>query len=216
MNEEERLFQLYRYERELWARGLAHVAGVDEAGRGPLAGPVVAAAVILPPDLRLTHLNDSKQVSRPRRELLAEQIRAGAVAWQVNVVSVEEIDRYNILQASVEAMCRAVLGLGVTPHHLLIDALRLDRLSVPQTPIIKGDTLSASIAAASILAKVTRDRIMDELHQLYPAYRFDRNRGYATAEHLEALARLGPCPFHRQSFAPVREWHLRGKQVCLF
>lgn len=216
MNEEERLYNLYNYERELWTRGFTHVAGVDEAGRGPLAGPVVAAAVILPPGLRLPYLNDSKKVTAPRRKVLYEQIQAGALAWQISVVSAEDIDRYNIMQASIEAMNRAVLGLGLTPNHLLIDALRLNKIDIPQTPLIKGDSLSASIAAASILAKVARDRIMDEIHRLYPAYGFDRNRGYPTPEHLSVLARIGPCPFHRQSFEPVRNWHLRRSQVCLF
>lgn len=216
MNEEERLYQLYHYERELWARGHEYVAGVDEAGRGPLAGPVVAAAVVLHPRLHLPGLNDSKQVPKRRREALYEQIIEGAVSWKISIVSVEDIDRYNILQASIEAMNQSVLGLGMVPHHLLIDALRLPKISIPQTPLIKGDSLSASIAAASILAKVTRDRIMDELHQMYPAYGFDHNRGYPTAEHMAVLGRIGPCPFHRQSFEPVRNWHLRGKQGCLF
>lgn len=216
MNEEERLFKLYSYERELWERGCPHVAGLDEAGRGPLAGPVVAAAVVLSPGLHLPGLNDSKQVPKRRREILYSLITEGAVAWKISIISVEDIDRYNILQASIMAMNQAVMGLGLTPQHLLIDALRLPRLSIPQTPLIKGDTLSASIAAASILAKVARDRIMDDLHRVYPDYGFDHNRGYPTAEHLTVLGKIGPCPFHRQSFEPVKNWHLRGKQVCLF
>lgn len=184
--------------------GRSPVAGIDEAGRGPLAGPVVAAAVILPRGCCPPGLDDSKKVPVARRETLAAVIREAAVAWAVGLASVEEIDRINIHQATFMAMRRALAGLVVQPQHLLVDGYRLPDVPVPQTAVIHGDAQCAAIAAASILAKVARDRMMAEYHRLYPQYGFDRHKGYPTAAHLRALAALGPCPWHRRSFAPVK------------
>ncbi|MFX4261753.1 ribonuclease HII [Pelotomaculum propionicicum] len=203
--EMKRLAKLFLYEEDLKAGGYYPVAGVDEAGRGPLAGPVVAAAVILPEDAVLVNLNDSKKLTPARRELLAGQIKETALAWSVGISSVEEIFTENIHQAGLNAMRRAVAGLAVKPAHVLVDGFKIDRLEYPQTPIIEGDGLSASIAAASILAKVTRDDMMDSYHELYPQYGFDRHKGYGTPEHLKALAVYGPCPIHRAGYRPVQE-----------
>ncbi|SDI68157.1 ribonuclease HII [Natribacillus halophilus] len=179
----------------------AQLAGVDEVGRGPLAGPVTAAAVILPVAFELPGLTDSKMLKAEQRELFYNEIvTAGDVG--IGMASPEEIDEINIYQASRKAMVRAVKDLVHPPDHLLIDAMDLP-LDVPQTPLIKGDAKSVSIAAASVVAKVTRDTYMKTLHDQYPAYRFDRNAGYGTKEHLEALDSLGPCPVHRRSFQPV-------------
>lgn len=203
--EMKRLAKLFLYEEDLKARGYRPVAGVDEAGRGPLAGPVVAAAVILPDDAVLVNLNDSKKLTSARREFLAGRIKEVALAWSVGVSSVEEIFQENIHQAGLKAMRRAVAGLAVKPAHVLVDGFKIDRLEYPQTPIVDGDGLSASIAAASILAKVARDRMMDSFHELYPQYGFDRHKGYGTPEHLKALAAYGPCPIHRAGYRPVQE-----------
>lgn len=181
--------------------GLA--CGVDEAGRGPLAGPVVAAAVILDPARPIAGLNDSKKLSAKRRTALAVEIRSQALAWAIAEASVEEIDRINILQASLLAMQRAVDALGVQPSQALIDGNRCPQLSCPAQAIIGGDGLVASIAAASILAKTHRDAGMLELHAIYPQYGFDRHMGYTTAVHLKALAEHGVSPVHRRSYAPV-------------
>ena len=181
------------------------VCGVDEAGRGPLAGPVVAAAVILDPARPIHGLNDSKKLSAKRRETLAIQIRATALAWAVAEASVEEIDRINILQASLLAMQRAVEALGVRPSHALIDGNRCPTLSCTAEAIIGGDGKVASIAAASILAKTTRDAGMLELHAIYPQYGFDRHMGYPTVVHLKALREHGATPVHRRSYAPVAQ-----------
>ena len=181
--------------------GLA--CGVDEAGRGPLAGPVVAAAVILDPARPIEGLNDSKKLSAKRRAALAIEIRSNALAWAIAEASVEEIDRINILQASLLAMQRAVDALGVQPSHALIDGNRCPQLSCPAQAIIGGAGLVASIAAASILAKTHRDAGMLELHAIYPQYGFDRHMGYPTAVHLKALAEYGVSPVHRRSYAPV-------------
>ncbi len=188
------------FERRAWARGYRHVAGVDEAGRGPLAGPVVAAAVILPPGARLPGLDDSKRLAPARRAELAPLIRAVAVAWCVAVVDVDYIDRHNIARAACEAMRRAVAGLAPAPDYLLVDGFPLPGAPFPQQGIVGGDRLSASIAAASVLAKVERDRIMEELALIYPGYGFETHKGYPTAAHREALRRLGPSPVHRRSF----------------
>ncbi len=188
------------FERRAWLRGCRHVAGVDEAGRGPLAGPVVAAAVILTPDTVLLGLDDSKRLSPARREALAPEIRRVAVAWSVAVVDVAEIDRLNIAQAAFEAMRRAVRGLGVAPDHLLVDGFPLPGAPCPQEGIVGGDRLSHSIAAASVLAKVERDRLMDALSREYPGYGFEIHKGYPTLAHREALLRLGPSAVHRRSF----------------
>jgi ribonuclease HII len=183
----------------------ACVCGVDEAGRGPLAGPVVAAAVILDPAQPVVGLADSKKLSAAKREKLAVEIRAKALAWCVAEASVEEIDTFNILQATLLAMQRAVAGLSIVPAEALIDGNRCPKLAVPARAIVGGDATVAEISAASILAKTTRDAGLLVLHAAYPQYGFDRHKGYGTAEHLAALREHGPTPHHRKSFAPVRE-----------
>lgn len=185
-------------------QGATRVAGVDEAGRGPLAGPVVAAAVILDPRTEIHGLADSKKLTAARRELLAVQIRDGALAWSVAWCDREEIDTLNILHASMLAMTRAVSGLACVPEHVLVDGNRCPRLSVSVEAIVRGDSRVAAISAASILAKVDRDALMRRLHAQYPVYGFDRHKGYPTALHLERLRQFGPSPQHRRSFAPVR------------
>lgn len=179
------------------------VAGVDEAGRGPLAGPVVAAAVILDDLKPIAGLNDSKKLSERRREKLFDDILAKALCCSIAQASVEEIDRLNILQATLLAMRRAVDGLRLKPVKVLVDGNRLPVLDVRAEAIVQGDAKVACISAASILAKVHRDRLCMQLHQNYPHYGFDRHKGYGTAEHLQALSEHGPCPWHRLSFAPV-------------
>lgn len=181
------------------------VAGVDEVGRGPLCGPVVAAAVILNPNRPIIGLADSKKLTVKRREALFEEICRCAIGWSVAQASVEEIDQLNILQATLLAMQRAVTGLSVHPKLALIDGNRCPILSMPANAIIKGDATVPSIAAASILAKVTRDRMMKELDEFYPGYDLAKHKGYPTVAHLDALNRLGPSPIHRSSFAPVRK-----------
>ncbi len=183
----------------------ATVCGVDEAGRGPLAGPVVAAAVLLDPGRPIIGLDDSKKLSEKKRLQLAEEIRQTAIAWAVAEASVEEIDQINILQASLLAMRRAVEGLAVRPHSALVDGNRCPRLAIPVEAIVKGDGKIASIAAASILAKTTRDAHMLVLHQSYPQYGFDRHMGYPTAAHCAALRAHGASPVHRRTFGPVAE-----------
>ena len=180
-------------------------AGVDEAGRGPLAGPVVVAAVILPIDYDLDYLDDSKRLTTLRREQLAPKIESQAVAYAVEFVNVDEIDRVNILQATMNGMQRAVEKLKPAPRRAMIDGNRAPPLACEVKTVIGGDRLVASISAASVLAKVYRDRLMMSMHDLYPGYGFDRHKGYPTAHHLERLKTLGPCPIHRRSFAPVRQ-----------
>jgi len=208
--EAERLAALFALRGRLRAEGARHVAGVDEVGVGPLAGPLVAAAVILPRDAELPGLDDSKRLSRAQRERLDGAIRAQAVAFAIAEVSTEEVDRINVLQASLLAMRRAVETLGVRPDHVLVDAHRIPGIAVPQTSIVSGDALDGSIAAASILAKVHRDAIMRGLDALHPGYGFARHKGYATREHLRALERLGATPIHRRSTAPVERCANRG------
>ena len=191
-----------RYEKKAWAAGASLVAGVDEVGRGSLFGAVVAAAVILDPAYRVRGLRDSKLLDPERRVVLAERIREHAVAWAVAAVDAGRIDQINIYQASRVAMREAVLRLAPVPDHLLVDAVRLD-CEQPQVPIIHGDALSASIAAASILAKVERDRMMCLWDVVFPAYGLASHKGYSTPKHLAALREFGPTPLHRQSFAPV-------------
>lgn len=203
--EAKRLEHLLVEEKKLWQNGYLHIAGIDEAGRGPLAGPVVAAACILPAKFELQGLNDSKQLTESKRERLFQEIKEQALGFAVGSAEPAEIDALNILQATKLAMKRAVENLRVRPHFLLIDALELSSIKIPQRGIIGGDALCASIAAASVLAKVSRDHWMKELHELYPEYGFDRNKGYGTKEHLDALRCFGPCPLHRRSFAPVRQ-----------
>lgn len=179
------------------------IAGVDEAGRGPLAGPVLAAAVILDPDHPITGLADSKQLSPLRRERLAVEIRAKALTWALGRAEVGEIDRFNILQASLLAMQRAIAALSIVPDRVLVDGNRCPTLACPCEVIVKGDVTVPAISAASILAKVARDAELRELHARYPDYGFAQHKGYPTAAHRAALRRLGPCPEHRRSFAPV-------------
>lgn len=204
--EQKRLESLWRYEREALAQGFSRVAGVDEAGRGPLAGPVVAAAVILASHGAVAGIDDSKKLTAVQREELFQKIRESAVAAGVGQASVQEIDTHNIYRASQMAMERAVAALGEKPDYLLTDAMPLPSLkTTPQLPLTHGDALSLSIAAASIIAKVTRDRMMRELHQRYPQYGFEDHKGYGTEVHLRALETHGPCPEHRVSFGPVFE-----------
>jgi len=201
--ERERINALYQFEYAALEQGFELVAGIDEAGRGPLAGPVAVASVILPLGLFLPGLNDSKKVSAKRRESLFEEIKANAIAYNITLVTEDVIDRINIYQATVSGMYKSVLALRPSPHKVLIDAVDLDRLPIPYQPIIKGDSLSASIAAASILAKVTRDRLMLEYDKQYPEYGFANHKGYGTAEHLTAIKKYGPCPIHRKTFEPI-------------
>jgi ribonuclease HII len=201
---------LLRYERELWERGISRVAGVDEVGVGPLAGPLVAAAVILPREVALRGVDDSKKLSREVRTRLCQQIKCCAVSIGLGVVSVEDVDRLNTYRAALLAMRLAVQALSVGPEHLLVDARRIPGIELPQEPLVKGDSRSYSIAAASIIAKVERDAMMDALDRDYPQYGFAHHMGYATAEHLHALARYGPCPVHRRSFMPVSQARLPG------
>ncbi len=196
--ERRRLDAMRSYEREYAHLGL--VCGIDEAGRGPLAGPVVAGAVILPADCEILYLNDSKQLSEKRRELLFDEIKEKAVAWGIGMASPARIDEINILQATYEAMRQAVGGLDPAPQVLLNDAVRIPGIALPQVPIIKGDAKSLSIAAASVLAKVTRDRLMREYDKVMPEYGFAAHKGYGSAAHIEALKKYGPSPIHRKSF----------------
>ena len=193
-----RLEAMKEFEREY--DGCSLICGVDEAGRGPLAGPVTAGAVILPKDCTILYLNDSKKLSEKRREELFLEIREKAVSYSVGIVGPERIDEINILQATYEAMRQAVSGLGVVPDLLLNDAVTIPELAIPQVPIIKGDAKSVSIAAASILAKVTRDHLMEEYDKQFPQYGFAKHKGYGTAAHVAALREFGPCPIHRRSF----------------
>lgn len=195
-----------RHEEELHASGQFPIAGIDEAGRGPLAGPVTAAAVILPKRFSLSGLDDSKKLTAKKREFLYQALTANSeIIWHVSIVSPQEIDQLNILRATHLAMRQAAIGLTVTPTHLLVDGLPVPQLPYPHTALVKGDSLSLSIAAASIIAKVTRDRIMQEMDTQYPEYGFRSHQGYGTASHLRALEKFGPCPIHRRSFAPVAQ-----------
>ncbi|MCD5397658.1 ribonuclease HII [candidate division NPL-UPA2 bacterium] len=196
---------LSRYEKRLWREGFSLIAGIDEAGRGPLAGPVVAAAVILPRDIFLPSVDDSKKLSSQKREEVFSEIGKGARAIGVGVVGEVTIDRINILQATYLAMRQAVAELKAFPDYLLVDGMTLPGLDTPQLAIVKGDSLSISIAAASIVAKVTRDRIMAEKDKRFPQYGFAQHKGYGTKVHLKALDEYGVSPLHRRSFRPVKE-----------
>jgi ribonuclease HII len=206
----------FEFERALIARGIRRVAGVDEAGRGPLAGPVTAAAVIFPREWilsglpsSLTGLNDSKQLSPVQRERFFEFLtNESKVFWNVQTIPADVIDAINILQATHRAMNQALAALNPTPEHALVDGLPVRSMTVPQTALVKGDSRSFSIAAASVLAKVTRDRLMVDFDRQYPGYGFATHKGYGTAGHLAAMSRLGPCPIHRRSFAPLKESQL--------
>ncbi|MBR4904425.1 MAG: ribonuclease HII [Selenomonadaceae bacterium] len=200
-----RVERLYKYEAETRAEGFKLIAGVDEAGRGSLVGAVVVAATVLPENLYLERLDDSKKLSAKTRETLYEQIISEAISWNVVCVDIEEIDKLNIYQATLIGMKRAVAGLDVQPDFVLTDAMKVDfGEKIPSRSIIHGDALSASIAAASILAKVTRDRLADQWALKYPQYGFEHNRGYGTEEHLAAIEKFGACPLHRKSFNPVK------------
>jgi len=205
-SEGQRLHTLLRFELELWQQGYSFVAGVDEAGMAPLAGPVVAGAVILPRNYKLRGLNDSKKIlDESKREELAGQIKEEAVCWSVGLASVEEIDRLNIYHAGLLAMQRAFQNLACCPDFVLVDARKIPNCSSPQRGIIHGDALSATIAAASLIAKTTRDAHMHELDRLYSGYGFASHKGYPTPEHCRALKALGALPVHRRSFARVRQ-----------
>ena len=193
-----RLEAMKEFEREY--DGCSLICGVDEAGRGPLAGPVVAGAVILPRDCEILRLNDSKKLSEKRREELFVRIQKEALAWSVGIAGPERIDEINILQATYEAMRKAIQGLPQKPDLLLNDAVTIPDVEIVQIPIVKGDAKSLSIAAASILAKVTRDHMMMEYDKIYPEYGFGKHKGYGTAAHMEAIRRFGPCPIHRRTF----------------
>lgn len=198
----------FRHEKKLWSLGIVRIAGIDEAGRGALAGPVVAAAAILPGRFRLRRLrlNDSKQLSPDRREEIFQYLTTRSeILWSVGIVDHLEIDRINILRASHEAMRIAVAGLTMMPEHVLIDGLPVFPFPLPQTAIVDGDCLSLSIAAASVIAKVTRDRLMREFCALYPEYCFSQHKGYGTPLHLRKLHEHGPCSIHRRSFEPVAQ-----------
>ena len=197
--EAERLENMLFYEKKYY-ESCEHICGIDEAGRGPLAGPVVAGAVILPKGLKIPYLNDSKQLSEKRREELYDIIMSRAVAVGTGIVSPERIDEINILQATYEAMRQAVEHLKIRPDILLNDAVIIPGLDIPQEKIIKGDAKSLSIAAASVIAKVTRDRMMKAYHEIFPEYGFDKHKGYGSKEHIEKIQKLGPCPIHRRSF----------------
>lgn len=204
--EGQRLHYLLRFELELWTEGYGFVAGVDEAGMAPLAGPVVAGAVVLPQNYKLRGLNDSKKILDPeKRDELAAQIKRDAVCWSAGFAAVDEIDKINIYHAGLLAMQRAVEGLTSKPDFILVDARKIPNCTVPQRGIIRGDALSASIAAASIIAKTTRDAHMLEMDALYAGYGFSSHKGYPTPEHCRALKELGALPIHRRSFARVRE-----------
>lgn len=199
-------YERQAYERQAYQSGYHVIAGIDEVGRGPLAGPVIAAAVILPEEVELIEVNDSKQVSEKKRDLFYEQIMDVALAVGIGVVSEGEIDQLNIYQATKLAMKKALANLDLQPDCLLIDAMSLDDVAIHQENIIKGDAKSVSIAAASIVAKVTRDRLMKDYGRTYPGYGFENNAGYGTKEHLIGLEKLGPCPIHRKTFAPVKNY----------
>lgn len=201
--ERARFEQMLTYEEAFRQQGCELIAGVDEAGRGPLAGPVSIGACILPADCFIEKLNDSKKLSEKQRDILYDQIIEKAIAWKVVFVSEEDIDRKNIYQATVDGMYQAVAELAVCPDAVLIDAVPLAKLSVPNQSLIKGDQKSASIAAASILAKVSRDRLMEEYDRKYPGYGFARHKGYGTTEHVSAIREHGPCPIHRKTFEPI-------------
>ena len=203
VDEDMRLEKMLAYEKELYAQGIHLIAGVDEVGRGPLAGPVVAAAVILPKACKIPGLNDSKKIPKSKHKEIYEAVLQNAIAIGIGIKDNQVIDQVNIYEATKLAMMEAIGQLEPQPQHLLIDAMRLD-LPIPQTSIIKGDANSLSIAAASIVAKVTRDQMMEEFDKEYPGYDFAQNAGYGTAKHLAGLDKLGVTPIHRRSFEPIK------------
>ena len=206
--EKERFTKMLSYEKKYYAQGIQYVAGVDEAGRGPLAGPLVIAAVILPQDVFISGLNDSKQLSAAKRDKLYDEVLAKAVAIEVNIVSVSNIDKYNIYTATQRGMAEVLEHLPVRPQVALIDAMPVEAKGMETVSIIHGDALSASIAAASIIAKVTRDRIMERMDVLYPAYGFASNKGYGSGAHMQAIAEYGATKWHRRSYEPVKSMQL--------
>lgn len=199
----DKFYEMLKYEIEMRKQGFEYIAGIDEVGRGPLAGPVVAAAVILPREFYLPGINDSKQLTEKKREEFFEIIHNEAIAIGVGIITAEEIDRINIYEATKKAMLESINNLQTTPDYCLIDAMKLT-IPIPQTSIVKGDASSVSIAAASIIAKVTRDRLMVDYGQQYPHYLFEKNMGYGTNDHLQAIQKYGPCSIHRKSFAPIK------------
>lgn len=201
--EDKRLESMLHYEKKVYAQGFQVIAGIDEVGRGPLAGPVVAAAVILPKGCKIKHLNDSKKIPKSKHNTIYHEVMEQAVAVGIGIKDAKIIDQVNIYEATKLAMLEALGKLNPAPQHLLIDAMKLDT-PIPQQSIIKGDANSLSIAAASIVAKVTRDRLMADYDQTYPGYGFAKNAGYGTAEHLTGLERLGITPIHRKSFDPIK------------
>lgn len=204
--EQLRLKEMVKFEKKAYQQGYQVIAGIDEAGRGPLAGPVVAAACILPKGLLIPEVNDSKQLTPKMREKLFSRLTSDpSILYGIGVVDSEEIDRINIYQATKQAMFQAIANLPATPDYLLVDGMDLKHPAIPGLKIVKGDQLSLSIAAASIIAKETRDKIMRDFHSEWPHYCFDQHKGYGTEKHLLAIDKHGPCPIHRRSFAPIKE-----------
>ena len=202
----ERVQKLYQFENEAYKQGFNLIAGVDEAGRGSLVGAMTVAAVILPKNLYLERLNDSKKISAHIRENLCEEIKKNSLAYSCVEVSIEEIDEYNIYQATIRGMKKAVESLAIQPEFVLTDAMKVDfGEKIKTRSIVHGDALSASIAAASIIAKVTRDKLADDWSEIYPEYGFEHNRGYGTKAHFEAIKNFGPTPIHRKTFNPVKD-----------
>ena len=210
LQEKEKFNEMLQFEKNVWDKGITYIAGVDEVGRGPLAGPVVAAAVILPKDFVLYGVDDSKKLSEKKRDEYYTYIINNAISYGVGMIQSERIDEINIYEATKEAMLQALNKLTITPEYLLIDAMKLP-IEISQESIIKGDARSISIACASIVAKVVRDRLMKELHQTYPHYGFDKNAGYGTKDHLEGLKNYGYTEVHRKSFSPIKEMIVKGE-----
>ena len=199
--EEQRLLKLKQIDKEFFDMGMKYVGGIDEAGRGPLAGPVVVASVIMPKDSMIEGVNDSKKVTEKRREILYDKILEESISYGIGIIDQEEIDEINILQATKKGLTNALVSMEIKPNVILVDALTgIDTLGIPYKSIIKGDANSYSIAAASIVAKVTRDRIMREWDKVYPEYGFEAHKGYGTAKHIQAIKQYGLCPIHRKSF----------------
>ena len=214
--ERERVQNLYQYEDEIYKQGYELIAGVDEAGRGSLAGPLTVGAVILPKDFYLERLDDSKKLSPAVREKLYDEIVYNAIAVSSIAVSVEEIDKFNVYHATLRGMAKAVDALNIQPDYVLIDAMKIYLQNIPVRSIVHGDSLSASIAAASIVAKVTRDRMAEEWSKLYPEYGFDKNKGYGTREHMDAIKKNGFTPIHRKTYEPYRSALKKNIQIELF
>ncbi len=207
---------LYKFENQLYDEGIEYIAGVDEVGRGPLAGPVVVAAVILPSNTRIKGIDDSKKLSAKKREELYKIISKEAIDISISFQDHKVVDKINIYEATKKGMLEAINNLKIKPEHVLIDAMPLNELNINHTSIIHGDALSASIAAASIIAKVTRDHYMEQMDFKYPNYGFKRHKGYCTKEHLEALEKNGPCEIHRKTFGPVAKYYYHQLKLDLF